>query len=59
MRCKFILPLERMPERYEAKLENRSWKRGASREGKTLKAFIEDRRRPKQNREWGDYVEGD
>jgi len=36
-----------MPARYKAKLENRSWREGASCEGKTLQAFIEDRKRPK------------
>ena len=46
-----------MPERYKAKLENRSWKEGASREGKTLRAFVEDRKRPKRKRQGGDYVE--
>lgn len=45
-----------MPERYKMKLENRSYREGASRAGETLKAFIEDRKRPEEQRRWGDYV---
>ena len=47
-----------MPERYKMKLENRSYKPGASQAGETLKDFIEDRKRPLEDRRWGDYVEG-
>ena len=47
-----------MSERYKAKLENRSYREGASREGETLPEFIEDRKRPKELRKWGDYVGG-
>lgn len=47
-----------MPQRYKMKLEDRSWHADASREGKTLKAFVEDRKKPKKQREWGDYTEG-
>lgn len=45
------------PPRYKAKLENRSYREGASRAGKTLEALIQDRKRPKAKRKWGDYVE--
>lgn len=47
-----------LPPRYKAKLQNRSYHEGASHEGKTLEAFIQDRKRPKGKRKWGDYVEG-
>lgn len=45
-----------MPPRYKAKLENRSYHPEASREGKTLQQFVEDRKRPKSQRKWGEYV---
>ena len=45
-----------MPERYKMKLEDRSYKSGASRAGETMKEFAEDRKRPPQERKWGDYV---
>lgn len=48
-----------MPDRYKAKLEDRSWHQDASREGKALKEFIEDQARPKSKRRLlNDYVEG-
>jgi hypothetical protein len=46
-----------MPERYKAKLENRSYHPDASREGRTLKEFAEDRKRPRSKRKWGGYVD--
>ena len=46
-----------MSERYKAKLENRSYHPDASREGKTLAQFAEDRKRPKSERKWNGYVE--
>ena len=41
-----------MPDRYKAKLEDRSYQVGASEEGKTLSAYIRDRQKPKNKREW-------
>jgi hypothetical protein len=46
-----------MPRRYKAKLQNRSHRPEASREGKTLAAFARVRKRPKAKRRWGNYVE--
>ena len=46
-----------MPERYKMKLEDRSYHPDASRSGETLKAFMEDRGKPQDGREWADYVE--
>lgn len=43
--------------RYKAKLENRSYREGASRAGKTLEEFAKDRRRSKDKRKWGDLIE--
>lgn len=48
----FDLINDSMPPRYKAKLENRSYRAEGSREGKTLREFVEDRKRPKQNRRW-------
>lgn len=45
--------------RYKAKLDNRSYSEGASREGKTLEQFIKDRKKPKAKRRFGDMIEGD
>ncbi|QZD90988.1 hypothetical protein K3148_06280 [Qipengyuania aurantiaca] len=45
-----------MPERYKMKLENRSYRAGASRAGDTMKEFAEDRKRAPESRRWGDYV---
>ncbi len=53
----FDLINDSMPRRYKAKLENRSNRPEASREGKTLQEFVKDRKRPKQNRRWGDYID--
>jgi hypothetical protein len=53
----FDLINDSMPGRYKAKLENRSYRPEASREGKTLQEFVKDRKRPKQNRRWGDYID--
>ena len=36
----FDLINDGLPERYKAKLENRSWQKGASREGKTLSEYV-------------------
>ena len=46
-----------MPERYKMKLENRSYRAGASRAGETMKEFAEDRKRPSEERRWGDFVD--
>lgn len=45
-----------MPDRYKMKLENRSYRTGASRAGETLKEFAEDRKLAPEDRQWGDYV---
>lgn len=45
--------------RYKAKLQNRSYAEGASREGETLDQFMKDRKKRKGKRKFGDYVEGD
>lgn len=45
-----------MPERYKMKLEDRSYREGASRAGETMREFVEDRRRPAEERKWGDYL---
>lgn len=45
-----------MPGRYKMKLENRSYHPDASRAGETMKAMLEDRKRPHSDRRWGDYV---
>lgn len=47
------------PQRYKAKLENRSYAVGASREGKTLAEFARDRQQKKSKRKFGYLVEGD
>ncbi len=41
----FDIVNDSMPGRYKAKLENRSWADGASREGKALEEFRRDRKR--------------
>ena len=46
-----------LPARYKAKLENRSYAEGASREGKALAEFAQDRRRTKSKRKFGYLVE--
>ncbi len=46
-----------LPERYKAKLTDRSYREGASREGHTLREFMEDRKRPRKARRFGEYVE--
>ncbi len=43
--------------RYKAKLKDRSYREGASRAGETLKAFVEDRKKRPDDRQWGDFVE--
>ncbi|MEE4201581.1 DUF5681 domain-containing protein [Erythrobacter sp.] len=45
-----------MPERYKMKLEDRSYRPGASRAGEAMKEFVEDRKRLPEQRQWGDYV---
>lgn len=45
-----------MPERYKMKLEDRSFRDGASRAGETMKKFMEDRKKPPEARKWGDYI---
>ena len=46
-----------LPARYKAKLENRSYAEGASREGKALAEFAQDRRRKKSKRTLGYLVD--
>lgn len=46
-----------LPERYKAKLENRSYAEGASREGKALEEFARDRKRSKSKRVYGYLVD--
>ena len=46
-----------LPARYKAKLENRSYSEGASREGKALAEFAQDRRRKKSKRKLGYLVD--
>lgn len=41
-----------MPDRYKAKLQDRSYEEGASEEGKTLDAYVRDRHKPKRERQW-------
>jgi len=53
----FDLINDSMPDRYKIKLTDRSCKEGASREGHTLREFIEDGKRPKKGRRFKDYVE--
>ena len=45
-----------MPERYKMRLEDRSYREGASRAGEAIKEFREDRKKPPGQRQWGDYV---
>ena len=47
-----------LPKRYKAKLENRCYAEGASREGETLAEYARDRKRPKGKRRFGYLVEG-
>lgn len=53
----FDLINDSLPQRYKVNLENRSYRQGASREGRTLQEFAEDRKRPKGQRRWGDFVD--
>lgn len=46
-----------LPERYKAKIANRSYAKDASKEGKTLEEFMRDRKRPKPKREFGYIME--
>lgn len=46
-----------LARRYKVKLKDRSFHPDASREGDTLRKFMKDRRKPPENRRWGDYVE--
>lgn len=53
----FDLINDTLPPRHKAKLANRSCRQGASREGSTLQEFLQDRKRPKSQRRWSDYVD--
>jgi hypothetical protein len=53
----FDLINDSFPPRYKAKLENRSYREGASREGRTLVEFAKDRKRSRGKRKWGDLVD--
>lgn len=46
-----------MRGRHKMKLKDRSYREGASREGETLRQFIEDRKQRPEERRWGDYAE--
>lgn len=46
-----------LPARYKLKLQNRSYRPNASKEGKALEEFARDRKRPKGKRKWPDYVD--
>ena len=48
----FDLINDSLPERYRAKLVDRSYHEDASREGKTLSEFVRDRQKPKHKRQW-------
>lgn len=48
----FDLINDSLPERYKAKLEDRSHREGASIEGQTLSEFVRDRQKPKSKRKW-------
>lgn len=45
-----------LPNRYKTELKDRSYHADASRAGKTLAEFAEDRKRHPSERRWGDYV---
>lgn len=53
----FDLINDAMPERYKMKLEDRSYHPDASRAGKTLNEFAEDRKRDPLNNRWHEYFE--
>lgn len=55
----FDLINDSFPSRYKAKLENRSYAEGASKEGKTLAEFARDRQKKKSKRKFGYLVDGD
>lgn len=46
-----------LPARHRAKLENRSFKDGASREGKALQELVDDRKKSPAKRRFGDLIE--
>jgi len=48
----FDLINDSMPDRYKANLNNRSYREGASKEGKTLSEYVRDRQKPKHKRQW-------
>jgi hypothetical protein len=48
----FDLINDAMPDRYKAKLVDRSHREDASREGKTLAEFLADRKKPRSKRQW-------
>ena len=48
----FDLINDSLPERYKAKLIDRSFRDGASREGTTLSEYVRDRQKPKHKRQW-------
>ena len=52
----FDLLNDLLPTRQKIKLQNRSYKEGASRSGETLTEFAADRKKPRGERRWGDYV---
>jgi hypothetical protein len=48
----FDLINDGLPDRYKAKLVDRSYHPDASREGKTLSEFVADRKKPRSKRQW-------
>ncbi len=48
----FDLINDSLPDRYKAKLHDRSYREGASKEGKTLSEYVRDRQKPKHKRQW-------
>jgi len=48
----FDLINDALPDRYKAKLEDRSYREGASKEGMTLSEYLRDRQKPKHKRKW-------
>ena len=47
-----------LPTRYKAKLENRSYAEGASKQGKALEEFVRDRQKTRSKRAYGYLIEG-
>ena len=48
----FDLINDALPDGYKAKLKDRSYREGASKEGTTLSEYLRDRQKPKHKRQW-------